>query len=148
MQGILTKHSLDWLKGVRWLTKVDRLGDKLKTQLFRYANADRGHVQRWTIEYCHINKWKPFPFPLTSPPRKVSSSFLFYKSKEGNNRSLNLIKWRVHSHTFYEPKKGGVHSQIGSFVVLFYEFDERKLIFHFMFRESEMTKKTPKGPFL
>ena len=35
----------------------------------------------------------------------------------------------------------------GSFIVLFYDSDESKFIFRFMFRESEMTKKTPKGPF-
>ena len=116
----MTTHSLNWLKGVRWLTKVDRLRDKLKTQLFRYANANRCHVQRWTIDYFHINKWKPFPFPLISPPRKESASFCFYKSKEGIKHLLNLIKWRVHSHIFHEPEKGGVHSQIGSFIFLFY----------------------------
>ena len=127
--------------------KVDRLRDKLKTQLFRYANADRCHVQWWTVEYFHINKWKPFPFPLISPPRKVSASFHFYKSKEGNKHSLKLIKWWVHSHIFHEPEKGGVCSQIGSFIIWFYEYDGSKLICCFMFRESEMTKKTPKNSF-
>ena len=29
-----TIHSLNWLKGVKWLMKVDRVGDKLNTQLF------------------------------------------------------------------------------------------------------------------
>ena len=106
-----TMHSLNWIKGVRWLTKVDRLGGKLKNQLFRYENANRFHVQRWTVEYCHINKWKPFPFPLISPPRKSSASFHFYDSKEGIKHSLNLIKWRVHSHIFHETEKWGVHSQ-------------------------------------
>ena len=77
----------------------------------------------------------------------MSAYFYFYKSKEGNKHLLKLFKWGVNSHMFYEPKKGGVHSQIGSSIVLFYESDERKLICRFMFRESEMTKKTPKGPF-
>ena len=106
----MTKHSLNWLKWFRWLTKVDRLRDKMKTQLFRYANADKCHVQRWTIDYFHKNKWKPFPFPLISPPWKVSSSFIFYDSIDGNKHSLNLIKWQVHSCIFHEIEKGGVHS--------------------------------------
>ena len=55
----MRKNSLNWLKGVRWLTKVDRLRDKLKTQLFIYANVDRCHVERWTVEYFHKTKrWK------------------------------------------------------------------------------------------
>ena len=49
---------------------------------------------------------------------------------------------------FYEPDKGGVHSHQGSFIAWYYESDESKLIRHFMFRESEMTKKTPKRIFL
>ena len=81
----MTKHSLNWLKGVRWLTKVDRFRDKLKTQLFRYANANRCHVQRWTVKCCHINKWKTFHFPLISPPRKVSTSFCFLTPKRVTN---------------------------------------------------------------
>ena len=143
----MTKNSLNWLKGVRWLTKADWLRDKLKTQIFRYANADRCHVQRWTVDYCHKNKWKPFPFPLISQPRKVSASFPFYESKEGNKHSLKLIKWWVHSHIFHEPVIGGVRSQNRVFHRLFYESDGSKLIHCFMFRESKMTKKTPKGPF-
>ena len=118
-----------------------------KNQLFRYENAGRFQVQMWTAEYCHINKWKPFLFPLISPPQKVSSSFHFYESKEGIKHSLKLIKWQVHSHIFHEPEKGGVHSQIGPFIVLFYKSDERKIICSFMFREFEMNKKTPKAPF-
>ena len=115
-----------------------------KNQMFRYANADRCHVQRWTIEYYHINKWKPFPFPLISPPGKSSASFHFYESKEGNKHLLKLIKWWVHSNIFYEPEKGGVHSQNRVLHCVFYESDASKLIGCFMFRESEMTKKTPK----
>ena len=115
-----------------------------KTQLFRYVNANRCHVQRWTIEYCHIKKAKPFPFPLISPPQKVSAYFHFYESKEGNKHSWKLIKWWVHSHIFHEPEKGGVRSWNRVSHRVFYESDASKLICRFMFRESEMTKKTPK----
>ena len=113
----MKNHSLNWLKGVGWLTKVDWLGDKLKMQLFRSANVERCHVQRWTVDYFHKNKWKPFPFPLILPPRKVSASFCFYESKEGIKHSLKPIKWWVRSHIFHEPEKGGVHSQIGYFII-------------------------------
>ena len=81
MQGIWQKNSLNWLKGVRWLTKVDRLGDKLNTQLFRYANTYRYHVQRWTVDY-HKYKWKKLPFHLISPYFNIwVPLFIFTSSK-------------------------------------------------------------------
>ena len=40
-----TRHSLKWLKGVTRLMKVDRLGDKMNTQLFEW-NTYMCHVQR------------------------------------------------------------------------------------------------------
>ena len=46
----------------------------------------------------------------------------------------------------YEPEKGGAHSHKWSFVVLFFESEESKIILRFMFRESEMTK-TPEWTF-
>ena len=47
------------------------------------------------------------------------------------------------SHMFFEPEKGGVHPHKGSFIFLFYESDESKLSCCLMFREFEMTQKTP-----
>ena len=68
-------------------------------------------------------------------PKKVSNTH----SSSSNDESILIF--------FHETKKGGVRSQIGSFIVLFYESDEIKVICHFTFRESKMTKKTPKVPF-
>ena len=44
-------------------------------------------------------------------------------------------------------RKDGFIPKKGSFIVLFYKSDENKLICRFMFRESKMTKKTPKMSF-
>ena len=133
------KYNIMFLNNIKLLCKLGHV-----TQLFRYANANRCHVQRWTVEYFHINKWKPLPFPLISPPRNMSASFHFYESKEGNKHSLKLIKWWVHSHIFHEPEKGGVRPRNRFFYRLFYESDGSKVIRRFMFKEFEMTKKTPK----
>ena len=48
----MVMHSSNWPKGVRWLTKVDWLEDKLNTQLFKNENVDRFNVQMWTVS-CH-----------------------------------------------------------------------------------------------
>ena len=51
------------------------------------------------------------------------------------------------SYFFTNLRKEGFVSQNRVFHCLFYEFDGSKIIRCFMFREFEMTKKTPKGPF-
>ena len=141
------KEFFELTQRIRWLTKVDWFGDKMNTQLFIYANADRCHVQRWTIDYCHIKKWKPFPFPLISPPRKVSAPFHFYESKEGIKHSLNLIKWRVHFHIFHKPEKGGVRSQIGSFIICFTSPIEINSFFVSCLENLKWLRRLQKVPF-
>ena len=78
----MVEHSLNWLKGFRWLMKVDRLGDKLNTQLFRYANIDMCHVQRWTVDF-HKYKWKTLYFPLIYPSLADECLFLFLRFQRG-----------------------------------------------------------------
>ena len=73
---IMTKNSLNWFKGVRWLMKVEWLEDKLNTQLFRYENPDRCHIQRWNVNYYHKYKCKNIPLSLNFPITK--EEFLFF----------------------------------------------------------------------
>ena len=68
--------------------------------------------------------------------------FGLVKIKRGTHPSdkSNLI-------CFMNLRKDGFIPKIGSFIVLFYESDESKLICHFMFREYEMTKKSQEWNF-
>ena len=122
-------------------------GQTEKPKLFRYANANSCHVQRWTVEYCHIHKWKPFPFPLISPPRKASASFHFYESKEGNKHSLKLIKWWVHSHIFTNLRKEGFIPKIGSYIVCFMSLMQVKSFFVSCLESFKWPRRLQKGSF-
>ena len=111
-----TMNYLNWLKGVKWLMKLDRLKDKFNTQLFDIENENRCHVQGWTMSF-HKYKWKMSPIPLISPSWRMSTFFIFNELEKGNKRSTYLIKWWVHSHMFYEPEEGRVNSHKGSFII-------------------------------
>ena len=65
--------------------------------------------------------------PSIRPSWLMSASFCFYEFKEVNKHSFKLIQRQVHSHIFHAPEKGGVLSQIESFILLFYESNESKL---------------------
>ena len=143
----ITTHSLNWLKGVMWLTKGDWLGDKMNTQVFRNENVDRFHVQRWTVS-CHWYKWKDIPLSLNFPTMKDECLFfVFTSSKRVTNTRCSSLEYQSILICFknlwkewFIPSKG---------LSLFYFMSPMKVnSISFMFRESErIQKKTPWGSF-
>ena len=55
--------------------KVDRLGDKLKTQLLRYENVDKCHVQRCRV--LSYKQMKTIPLSFNFPTSKGECLFSF-----------------------------------------------------------------------
>ena len=57
-----------------------------------------------------------------------ASFFIFMSSKRVTNTRSSSSFVQVQTDMFYKPEKGGVRYEIGSYIILFYESDERKII--------------------
>ena len=135
-------HSLNCLKGVRGLKKVDRLGDKLNTQLFIYANVDRCHVQRWTMNY-HKTKCKNTPLSLNFPITKDECLFFIFSSSKRviNTRCSSSEDESILIHFTNQRKEGFIPRKGPSLFHFMSPMKENSFVFSCL-DKYEMTKKT------
>ena len=74
--------------------------------------------------------------------------FIFTSPKRVTNTCCSSSEDKSILINFYEPKKGGVHSQKKGLSMFSLTSPMKEKSVSFMFRESErLWKKTPKGPF-
>ena len=79
----IMKHSLNWIQGVRWLTKMDRLEDKLKTQNVLICKCK--HVPCSKVDYRALpyKQLKTIPLSFNFPTSKGECLFSFLWVQRG-----------------------------------------------------------------
>ena len=76
----ITKHPLNWLKGVRWLTRMDRLEDKLKTQTVQICKCKQVPCSKVDCRVLPYKQMKTIPLFFNFPTSKGECLFFIFMS--------------------------------------------------------------------